>query len=548
MKLLEPLLKVKDLTIFSNQNIDQKLPETLVSAVDFEIFPKQTLALLGETGSGKSVTALSILRLLPPGLKLSKESQILFGQQDLLNLPEVQLRKIRGKGIAMIFQEPTTSLNPVFTIGNQIEEVLHLHQGLKGKQLRLQALRLLELVQMSEVERVYGAYAHQLSGGMKQRAMIAMALAGKPKVLIADEPTTALDITIQAQILALLKELQAEFDMSILFITHDLAVASKIADQVVILHQGKKVEQGPIQDILWHPTQAYTKKLVFAVPKLEKPQVLTDSEMVLSVEHLKVHFPIKQGFFKRTVGFVPAVDDVSFTVREGETLAIVGESGSGKSTLARSVMSLIKPIKGEITLLNESLTQLSQRQLRQRREKFQMIFQDPFSAMNPRWRVKETIEEGMLALGVGTDAAERLDRIDCLLEQVGLSLEHKSRYPHQLSGGQRQRVCIARALAVGPRLLVCDEPTSNLDVSVQAQIIDLFIELQSELEISFVFITHNISLVKAMAHQVAVMRGGKFVEYGAVDRVLNEPQHLYTQALLESARKINDNVSFRRSS
>lgn len=528
------LLAVKNLKIFATRNMVDPNCSVLVNDVSFEIFPKQTLVLLGETGSGKSLTALSILRLLPSGLLLSKESKILLKDRDLLNLPEIRLRKIRGKEIAMIFQEPQTSFNPVQTIGNQIGEILRLHQGLKRKALRLETYKLLEAVQISEVDRVSRAYPHQLSGGMKQRAMIAMALAGKPKLLIADEPTTALDVTIQAQILDLLKALQIKYDMSILFITHDLAVASKMADDVVILQQGKKVEQGSMDHILFAPTHPYTKKLMNAAPRLEKMPALDSDEILLSVQDLKIHFPIRQGLFKRVVGRVPAVDGVSFTLREGETLAIVGESGSGKTTLAKGIMSLIRPNSGEIILLNESMTQLSARRLRQKRDEFQIIFQDPFSAMNPRLRVKDIIEEGMLALNIGTDAEERADRIAHVIEQVGLLPEHLDRYPHQLSGGQRQRVCIARALVVGPRLLVCDEPTSSLDVTVQAQIMDLFIRLQQELDISYVFITHNISLVQTLAHQMAVMQAGRFVEYGPVDRVLNDPQHPYTKILLEA--------------
>lgn len=529
---MKPLLSVQNVTVLLKKHPENALASTLISSLNFDIYPKQTLALLGETGSGKSLTALSILGLLPNSMNMTKESKILLGEQNLLMLPEYQMRKIRGKEIAMIFQEPMTSLNPVSTIGHQIGESVRLHRGLKNQTLRLEVYRLLETVQIPDAERVYNAYPHQLSGGMKQRVMIAMALTGNPKLLIADEPTTALDVTIQAQILILLKQLQAEYGMSILFITHDLAVAAKMADEVVVLHQGIKVEQGKMGSILNHATHPYTQKLISASPTLQKAKVSDLSETVLTVEDLKIHFPIKQGFFKRTVGMVRAVDEVSFSLREGETLAIVGESGSGKTTLAKGIMSLIRPIEGKIVLLNQSLLQLSARQLRKKRDEFQIIFQDPLSAMNPRFRIKDILEEGMLALGVGSDAAERMDRIDHLLEQVGLLPEHKQRYPHQLSGGQRQRVCIARALSVGPRLIVCDEPTSSLDVSVQAQIVDLFIQLQEELEISYLFITHNISLVRSMAHQVAVMHAGKFVETGSVEQVLNDPKHPYTKTLL----------------
>lgn len=519
---MQPLLSVKKLNAklkSENQFI------SLLDNINFEILPEQTLALLGETGSGKSLTALSICRLLSQSILLDKKSEICLEGKNLLTLSESEMRGVRGKKIAMIFQDPMTSFNPVFTIGHQIEEVLKNHRGLQRKLLQKEVYRLLETVQMSDIERVYKAYPHQLSGGMKQRAMIAMALAGEPKLLIADEPTTALDVITQAQILALLKRLQAELGMGILFITHDLAVASKMADKIAIMKAGSIIEQGLVEDV----------KLKPITPHLKIIPVLENAETILSINHLDIHFPIKRGIFNKTVGYVSAVEGVSLTVKEGETLAIVGESGSGKTTLAKGILSLIKPTSGEVILLHENLAKLSQKQLRKKREEFQIIFQDPLSAMDPRCRIKEIIEEGMLALKIGSDQIERDERIHFLLQEVGLLPEHLKRYPHQLSGGQRQRVCIARALAVGPRLLVCDEPTSSLDVSVQAQIIDLFIRLQEELEITYLFITHNIALVRAMAHRVAVMKGGKIVEYGTVEQVLNNPQHVYTKALLAAA-------------
>ncbi len=486
---MQPLLSVRKLRARLKSK-DQTF--SLLNNLNFDIFPNQTVALLGETGSGKSLTALSICRLISQPIFISEESEIRLSGKNLLALSEIEMRQVRGKEIAMIFQEPMTSFNPVFTIGHQIEEVLKIHRGLRGKRLKKEVYRLLETVQLTDVDRVYSAYPHQLSGGMKQRAMIAMALAGEPKLLIADEPTTALDVKTQSQILDLLKQLQTKFGMSILFITHDLAVASKMADKIIILQLGNIVEQGLVQDITLKPV----------VPSLKISPVAKDAETVLSVENLSIYFPIKRGIFNRMVGFVKAVENISLTVRAGETLAIVGESGVGKTTLARGILSLIKPTQGKVILLGNNLSDLNQNQLRKKREDFQIIFQDPLSAMDPRCRIKEIIEEGMLALNIGSDQNERDERIHYLIEEVGLLPEHLERFPHQLSGGQRQRVCIARALAVGPRLLVCDEPTSSLDTKVQAQIIDLFIRLQAELDIAYVFITHNRELVNAIAHRV----------------------------------------------
>ena len=512
--------------------------ETLISDVNISLPAQKTLALLGETGSGKSLTALSIMRLLPNNIYISKKSEIHLNGQDLLMLSEVKMREMRGGKIAMVFQEPMTSLNPVFTIGKQIGEVLQVHKKLNGKALKLEACRFLERVQIKDAERVYRSYAHQLSGGMKQRVMIAMALAGNPQLLITDEPTTALDVITQAEILKLLKELQAEFGMSILFITHDLAIAAKLADEVAVMHQGKIVEQGDLHSILHNPQHPYTQKLIHAAPSLKPPVIVADGETVLSVQNLAVRFPIKRGIFNRTVGYVEAVKAANFTIEEGETLAIVGESGSGKTTLARTVVSLIPADQGQIIFLGTDLARLNKKQLRLKREDFQIIFQDPLSAMDPRFQIQDILEEGILALRIGSDAKERQDRIRIVLEQVGLLPEHLHRYPHQLSGGQRQRVCIARALVLGPRLLVCDEPTSSLDVSVQAQIIDLFLQLQDELELSYLFITHNIQLVRAVAHRVAVMQAGEIVEFGEVEEVLNRPQHPYTKALLAAVPSI----------
>lgn len=526
-----PLLRVEMLKTRVEHNSGD---EELIKSINFEVNAGETYVLLGESGSGKSMTALSIMQLLPRSIYFGKESRILFEGIDLLSLPEAKIRQMRGGEIAMIFQEPMTSLNPVFTIGEQIAEALRLHRKMSRKEASQETLSLLEAVQIKDPLRVQKSYSHQLSGGMKQRAMIAMALAGRPKLLIADEPTTALDVTTQAQILQLLQHLQVEYQMAILFITHDLAVARKMGQRVGIMHQGQLVEQGEIERVLNFPEDSYTKQLLAAKPNIDKGEPPLEGEEILALHNLSIYFPVKRGFFQKTVAVVPAVEEVSLQVKAGETLALVGESGCGKTTLAKAVLALMKPSKGQICWLGQPIQQLRSRELREKRSDFQIIFQDPYGAMDPKFRVLDIIEEGLRAFNVGTDAKEREERVDVLLEQVGLRPEHKYRYPHQFSGGQRQRICIARALAVGPRFIVCDEPTSSLDVTVAAQIMDLLIRLQQEYEISYLFITHNMSVVRAMAHNVAVMQAGRIVEYGPCDAVLSNPKHAYTQSLLEA--------------
>lgn len=524
-----PLLEVQALkTVF-------KTPKGLVEAVSnvsFKIEKGKTFALLGESGSGKSVTALSILQLLPRNALIGKESHILFHDHDLLNFTEAGMQSIRGAEIAMIFQDPMTSLNPVLTIGDQIKESLRIHRGMRGKALSQEALRLLSDVKISDPLRIFHAYAHQLSGGMRQRAMIAMALAGKPKLLIADEPTTALDVTTQAQIIDLLLQLQKEHQMSILFITHDIKLANKIADDVAIMKSGHVVEQGNCQTVLNDPKAAYSRSLIDSHTKEKRIAQIPNSEVVLAVHNLSVHFPIKKGIFQRTVGFIPAVEKVSFSLRKGETLGIVGESGSGKTTLAKAIMALIKPTAGIIQISNEDMSKWTSSRLRKMRKEFQMIFQDPFYSMDPRFRIFEVISEGMQSLEVEMTESRLQDRIDGLLKEVDLSPEYESRFPHELSGGQRQRICVARAIALNPRLLLLDEPTSSLDVRVQAQVLDLLLRLQKEWELSFLFISHNIATIQTMAHQVAVMQQGRIVEYGPCAEVFQNPKHPYTQKLL----------------
>lgn len=509
-----------------------------VSCADFTIYPGQTFALLGESGSGKSMTALSILQLLPDSAVHGKDSRILFSNEDLdlLSLTEHQMRSIRGGQIAMIFQEPMISLNPVMSIGEQINESLRIHRQMKNSALRHETLKLLEAVQISDPNRTYEAYPHQLSGGMRQRAMIAMALAGRPKLLIADEPTTALDVTTQAQIIKLLQKLQQEFDMSILFITHDIRLASQIADDVAIMQKGEIVEKGKCKTVLHHPKHPYSQQLILAKPVETKNQFDDSAKTVLDLAHLSVKFPVKSSFLRRTIGTIDAVEDASFILRQGETLGVVGESGSGKTTLAKATIALIPRTSGKVILLDEDLYSLPSNSLRAKRKEFQMIFQDPFSSMDPRMRVRDIILEGMLSQNLGKNPKDREERIDAILLQVGLDPSYKKRYPHQLSGGQRQRICIARALVLGPKLLILDEPTSSLDVSVQSQIIDLLLAFQKEFDLSYLFITHNLEIVKAMAHTVAVMKKGRIVEYGGVEEVLGDPKDPYTQELLAASK------------
>jgi ABC-type microcin C transport system duplicated ATPase subunit YejF len=516
-----------------------------IDGIDFKIEQGETFVLLGESGCGKSITALSIMRLLPPAARIKGGSVLLQGK-NLFGLPEYAMRDIRGGKIAMIFQEPQSSLNPVLTAGQQIGETLQRHKGLKGKKQRDRTIELLNEVGIPEPDRRINDYPHQFSGGMKQRIMIAMALAGEPALLIADEPTTALDVTIQAQILKLMKKLQDDTGMAIMFITHDLGVASEIADHIAVMNAGKIVETNTRQAFFASPQHEYSKHLFNMVPSKAK----RDSESTISVKtpaknhplltvnDLKVYYPVRKGLFKRVVGHIKAVDDVSIKIHRGETVAIVGESGSGKTTMGKGILQLIKPDNGQVLFEGTELTHLNDTEMRKRRTDIQVVFQDPYSSMNPRMMVSDIIMEGMIAQNIGSSLEDRLQRVDKLLDQVGLLPEHKFRYPHEFSGGQRQRICIARALAVEPKLIVCDEPTSALDVSVQAQILHLLKRLQDELGLAYLFITHNISVVEYIAHYVAVMYEGRIVEQGKVDAVLYHPQHPYTQKLLSAVPRI----------
>ena len=613
MTVTRPLLRIDNLRTWIDTG------EAVVRAVDgvsLEIAHGETFALVGESGCGKSLTALSVMRLLPDA-GMIVGGAVELGGENLLALPETRMRDVRGRRIAMIFQEPMLSLNPVMTVGAQIAETLRRHTGLEGAAIERRVLELLDAVRIPDPERQRREYPFQLSGGMKQRVMIAMALACDPELLIADEPTTALDATIQSQVLDLLRELQSRRRMSVLLITHDLAVVAGMAHRIAVMYAGEIVETARREAFFSQPAHPYSRKLFDSLPAkakrgdalavirgtvppltreftgcrfaercdhawdlcrrvappwyalgegqgvrchlysderkvqsaewmseqgsvLQKPRVeghsslITHHSSLLQVIDLKVHFPIHKGVFKHVVGHVKAVDGVSLAIGSGRTLGLVGESGCGKTTVGKSILRLIEPTAGRVMLDGEDFLRLGRAQLRARRRYAQIIFQDPYSSLNPRMRIIETIEEGMAALGIGADREERQTRIDQLLTEVGLDPEVKYRYPHEFSGGQRQRIAIARALAVDPQLIVCDEPTSALDVSVQAQILNLLKDLQARKGLAYLFITHNMSVIEFLAHEVAVMYLGRIVEHGTVDEVLDDPKHPYTRALLSA--------------
>ncbi len=618
----ETLLDVRDLTTWL---MSHDAPVRAVDGVSLTINRGETFALVGESGCGKSMTALSVARLLPENARVRAGTVHLAGTE-LLGLAEASMREVRGKRIGMIFQEPGTSLNPVLTVGTQIGEVIKRHTALRGARVRDRCVELLDSVGIPDASRRLGEFPFQLSGGMKQRVMIAAALACAPDLLIADEPTTALDVTIQAQVIDLLKRLQSERNMSILLITHDLAVVAQIAHKVGIMYAGQIIEQASRQQFFEHPAHPYSRKLFQSLPggvsgdsslavipgtvpsmtrvfagcrfaercDLHKPvcdarpppwvglghyhevrcvlyagaardaapreqadgvdthviadgagtpgaaqPVVTDDSPLLEVEGLEVHFPIRRGLFKRTVGAVRAVDGVSLQLGSGECLALVGESGCGKTTVGKSILHLVPPTAGRVLLDGVELGALSRTQLRARRKDMQIVFQDPYASLNPRMRVADLLQEGMAALGLG-DAQWRDGRAEELLSQVGLAAYMSSRYPHEFSGGQRQRIAIARALAVDPKLLICDEPTSALDVSVQAQILNLLKSLQQRLGLSYLFITHDFSVVEFLAQRVAVMYLGRIVEWGPRDAVLKRPRHPYTRALLSAVPTIDE--------
>ena len=528
-----PLLVVKNLSVIFNQE------HTVVDDISFEIFPGETFALVGESGSGKSITALSVLRLLPNNARLTAQT-IQLGSDNLLRHSELELCTIRGKRIGLIFQDPMSSLNPVMTLADQIAEVIAIHFDYSPEKVQQRVLELLQLVELPEPERRMAEFPHQLSGGQRQRVMIAIALAGEPELLIADEPTTALDVTIQAQILQLLKNIQQRTNMALWLISHDLALVSEIADRIAVMQKGKLVETGTNPGLFENPQHAYTQQLLAALPRLANSLHKTPSEnpQLLSVQNFKVYYPIRKGLFKRVVDHVRAVDGVSFNLQKGKTLALVGESGCGKTTLGKGLLNLIEGASGSVVLDGIALHALRGEELRKQRAAMQIVFQDPFASMNPRMLVGDIIAEGLQALHSDVDSAECQFRVRKLLNDVGLPETSINRYPHEFSGGQRQRICIARALAVEPKLIVCDEPTSALDVSVQAQIIQLLKTIQREREVSFLFITHDFGVVAEIADDVAVMYQGKIIEFGSVTQVLNQPTQSYTCKLLSAVPKL----------
>jgi len=528
----KPLLNVENLTVaFGSSKV--------VDDISFQISPGETFALVGESGSGKSMTALAVLRLLPNAAAM-RAAGIRLREEELTGIPESEFCKLRGRRISLIFQDPMSSLNPVMTVGEQIAEVLQLHFELGRAQIAQRVLTLLEQVEIPEPERRIHEYPHQLSGGQRQRVMIAIALAGEPDLLIADEPTTALDVTIQAQILALLKNLQQQTGMALWLISHDLALVSNVADRIAVMQQGKIVETAATAGFFRQAQHSYSLKLLAALPRLESciGRQVKPTTPLLKVEDFKVYYPIRKGVFKRLVGHVKAVDGVDFELHAGSTLALVGESGCGKTSMGKGLLNLIPAHAGRVLFDGAELTRLSGENLRRQRAEMQIVFQDPFAAMNPRMLVGDIVAEGITSLRPEIDRDEKRRRVADLLRQVDLPADAALRYPHEFSGGQRQRICIARALAVEPKLIVCDEPTSALDVSVQAQIIDLLKKLQRERGLSYLLITHSFGVVAEMADQVAVMHSGKIVEYGPVEQVLNRPQHAYTQTLLAAVPRL----------
>ncbi len=505
-----------------------------VRNISFEIGRGETLALVGESGSGKSVSALSILQLLPYPLARHPGGSIRFAGEELIGCPEAALRGVRGNRIAMIFQEPMTSLNPLHTIEKQIGEILKVHKGLGRTEARSRIVDLLNQVGLPEAESRLQAYPHQLSGGQRQRVMIAMALANDPELLIADEPTTALDVTIQAQILKLLKDLQRERGMSILLITHDIGIVRKVSDRVAVMTEGEIVETGPTAEIFDNPRHDYTRHLLAAEPKGNPAVADGKASAVMEADDLKVWFPVKRGVLRRVVGHIKAVDGVSVAVREGQTLGVVGESGSGKTTLAMGLLRLEKSV-GPIRFRGNDISGMGWSQIRPLRREMQIVFQDPFSSLSPRFSVGQIIEEGLVVHGMAGDYDERRTVIAGALAEVGLDPEAQDRYPHEFSGGQRQRIAIARAIALKPRFIVLDEPTSALDMSIQAQIVDLLRELQERHGLAYLFISHDLKVVRALADEVIVMRHGRVVEQGSSRRIFETPAEPYTRALIAAA-------------
>jgi len=528
---IQPLLSVRDLSVAFHQG---GATSVAVDHVSFDLMPGEVVALVGESGSGKSVTANSILKLLPYPAASHPSGKILFDGKDMLTLPERSLRAVRGNDITMIFQEPMTSLNPLHTIERQIGEILELHQAITGSEARGRTLELLRQVGIREPEKRLKAYPHELSGGQRQRVMIAMALANRPKLLIADEPTTALDVTVQAQILELLGDLKKQHGMSMLFITHDLGIVRKFADRVCVMTKGKIVETGTVEQVFNDPQHAYTRHLLAAEPKGEPPVSDSSKPVVMQGDDIKVWFPIKAGLMRRVVDHVKAVDGIDITLRAGQTVGVVGESGSGKTTLGLALSRLIAS-EGRISFIGQSIDHYSYEMMKPLRNRLQVVFQDPYGSLSPRMSVGEIVAEGLKVHERSLSADERDTRVATALEEVGLDPATRWRYPHEFSGGQRQRIAIARAMVLKPRFVMLDEPTSALDMSVQAQVVDLLRDLQAKHELAYLFISHDLKVVKALANDLIVMRHGKVVESGPAAEIFASPQQDYTRALLAAA-------------
>ncbi|WDZ76642.1 ABC transporter ATP-binding protein [Ensifer adhaerens] len=527
----DPILSVRDLSVAFHQGGNTSVA---VDHISFEIKRGETVALVGESGSGKSVSANSILKLLPYPSASHPSGEILFNGKDLLKAGDAELRNVRGNDITMIFQEPMTSLNPLHSIERQIGEILELHQGLEGTAARTRILELLNQVGIREPEKRLSAYPHELSGGQRQRVMIAMALANRPELLIADEPTTALDVTVQAQILELLKKLKDEHGMSMLFITHDLGIVRKIADRVCVMTKGKIVETGPTAEIFAKPQHAYTRHLLASEPKGNPPPSDASKPIVMEASEMKVWFPIKAGFMRKVVDHVKAVDGIDLKLRAGQTLGVVGESGSGKTTLGLALTRLISS-KGRIAFVGKDIDRYSFNEMRPLRNRMQIVFQDPYGSLSPRMSVADIIAEGLKIHERSLSENDRDGRVAAALEEVGLDPSTRWRYPHEFSGGQRQRIAIARAMVLKPQFVMLDEPTSALDMSVQAQVVDLLRDLQSKHDLAYLFISHDLKVVRALANEMIVMRMGKVVEQGPAERIFNAPSEDYTKALMAAA-------------
>ncbi len=568
---MSALLKIKNLKIRFLRDGEWN---EVVHGISFDVPKGKTLGIVGESGSGKSVSNLAVMRLLNERYSKISADEITIGGKDILHLSEDEMHEIRGKRISMIFQEPMTSLNPVFQCGFQVAEAILAHENVTDEEAHQRVISLFKKVLLPRPEAIYKSYPHELSGGQKQRVMIAMALACNPELLIADEPTTALDVTVQKEILKLLKDLQQTEHLSMIFISHDLGVVSQVSDNILVMHDGRVVECGEAQEVLSHPKDPYTKGLLACRPPMDyrlkrlpivkefldgtwgdnvdfKQQLVVTQEErdshlkeiyshepLLKVEHLKTWFPLKKGVFNRVYDYVKAVDDVSFEVYPGETLGLVGESGCGKTTLGRSILRLVEPSEGRIVFKNKDVMSLKGSDLREYRRQAQIVFQDPYSSLNPRIRIGDAIAEPMSVHGIEPDPKKRRDKVCELLTEVGLQPEHYQRYPHEFSGGQRQRICIARALAVKPKLIICDESVSALDVSVQAQVLNLLNRLKKDFGFTYVFISHDLSVVRFMSDRILVMYNGKPVELGDADEIFNNPKNDYTKKLINAIPNI----------